>query len=49
MSETTATSMPTRPMFRIRRSQSNISGTGVMKGAPSRWIARSPPMTVFSV
>ena len=48
-SEVTATSMPTRSMFLMRSSQSNISGTGVMKGAPSRWIARRPPYTAFMV
>src|SRR5271170_2886460 len=41
--------MPTRSMFLMRRSQSNISGTGVMNGAPSRWMARRPPVTALSV
>jgi hypothetical protein len=39
--------MSTRALFMLamRASQSNMFGTGVMNGAPSRWIARNPPMT----
>ena len=49
VSETTAMSTRALLMFATRRSQSNIAGTGVMNGAPSRWIARRPPRTSCSV
>ncbi len=49
VSEVTAMSTRALSMFWMRASQSNISGTGVMNGAPSRWMARRPPSTGFSV
>ena len=43
--------MSTRALFMLamRASQSNMFGTGVMKGEPSMWIARRPPATVCNV
>ena len=49
VSEVTAMSTRALSMFAMRASQSNMFGTGVMNGAPSRWMAFNPPRTSFSV
>ena len=49
VSEVMAMSTRALFMFAMRASQSNMFGTGVMKGEPSRWIAFRPPATSFSV
>ena len=49
VSEVMAMSTRALFMFAMRASQSNMFGTGVMNGAPSRWMARRPPATLFRV
>ena len=49
MSDVIAMSTRALFMFGMRASQSNMFGTGVMNGEPSRWMAWRPPSYVFSV
>jgi len=49
VSEVIAMSTRALLMLAMRASQSNMFGTGVMNGEPSRWIAFRPPFTSFSV